>query len=621
MPHRSLQHRWPRFACCLVCGLLGVMALVRDASADEPDRSPISFALLGEQKRLLTANHTSGSVSLVNLASARVESELALGRGPADVVWLDEETAVVSLLHDDALAVVKRSGDKLTLHSTAFVGDEPRGIAVSKDKQVIYVALGGEDAIAVVEVAKLLKEPDTTAAATTRHPSLATRHFSAPGIPKTVRVSPDGRWLVACCAVPSAVLVFDLTTNALVSERRLFDGAFNPGVPAITGDSGLVVLPHAVNREFSVTPQMIDIGWVIDNRISKLPLPDGEPSTQKQLGLDIRGNAVGDAYGAAFSPDQSLLVVTAGGTHELLVIDFGSIPWPKGDPGDFLPASMQKDKSSFRRIELGGRPMAVEFVNERTVVVSNFFSNSVQIVDLDACEVTQTISLGGPNEPSLARRGEHIFFDADRSMHSWYSCHTCHTDGHTAGQVFDTRNDKSYGTPKLTPSLRGVAETGPWTWHGWQTDLHDAMKRSLSESMATKLPITDEDAAAMVAYLKTLDHPTNPRATMRDAALAKKIEAGSKLFSGKAACASCHAGNQFTSTDLFDGKVEDKKDRDPNYNPPTLRGLSSRRRFLHTGKARSLDAVLTKHHRPEDLVGEALTDDERETLIEYLKSL
>ncbi|MEK6259592.1 MAG: c-type cytochrome, partial [Planctomycetota bacterium] len=290
-------------------------------------------------------------------------------------------------------------------------------------------------------------------------------------------------------------------------------------------------------------------------------------------------------------------------------------------PGDFLPAAMQRDKSRFRRIELGGRPQAVEFVGERTVVVSNYFSNSVQVVDLDAREVTKTIALGGSSEPSLARRGEHIFYDADRSMHSWYSCHTCHTDGHTAGQVFDTRNDKSYGTPKLTPSLRGVADTGPWTWHGWQTDLHDAMKRSLSESMATKLPVTDEDATALVAYLKTLDHPANPRATTSDTALARKIELGRTLFSGKAACTSCHTGLQFTSEDKFDGKVEDKKDRDPNYNPPTLRGLASRRRFLHTGKARSLDAVLMKHHRPEDLVGESLSDDERDALVEYLKSL
>ena len=610
-----MRYGWISPTCWVVFSLLASGLLVGVASADEPDRSPISLAVIGDGRVCLTANHTSGSVSLVNLKDGRVESELAIGRGPADAVWLDEATAIVSLLHDDALAVVKRDGGKLTLHRTAFVGDEPRGIALSKDGKRLFVALGGEDAIAVVEIAGLL-----TATSNGQQPGSVSRYL-APGIPKMVRVSPDGKWLVACCGVPSAILVYDLATNALVSERRLFDGAFNPGVPAITKDSGLVVLPHAVNREFSVTPQMIDIGWVIDNRISKLPLPDGEPSTQKQLGLDIRGNAVGDAYAAAFSPDQSLLVVTAGGTHELLVIDFGSIPWPKGDPGDFLPAVMQKDKSSFRRIELGGRPQAVEFIGERTVVVSNYFSNSVQVVDLDAREVTKTISLGGPSEPGLARRGEHIFFDADRSMHSWYSCHTCHTDGHTAGQVFDTRNDKSYGTPKLTPSLRGVAETGPWTWHGWQTDLHDAMKRSLNESMATKLPITDDDATAMVAYLKTLDHPTNPRASTRDEALAKRIAAGEKLFTGKAACASCHSGTQFTSAEAFDGKVEDKKDRDPNYNPPTLRGLASRRRFLHTGKARSLDAVLTKHHRPEDLVGESLSDEECESLIEYLKSL
>ena len=606
-----------------VAGLAAIGFSWGAATAEDVDRSPISLAVSADRSVCLTANHTSGSVSLIDLASTRILSELSVGRGPADVTWIDDSTALVSLLHDDALAVVKRSGEKLSLLGKVFVGDEPRGVAVSKDKRFAYVALGGEDAVSVMDIAMLrnvvAKTPNTNSVLT----SLESRHslLPAPGIPKMVRISPDSRWLVTCCAVPSAVLVYDLQTNQLVSERRLFDGAFNPGVPAITKDSGLVILPHAVNREFSVTPQMIDIGWVIDNRISKLPLPDGAPSTQKQLGLDIRGSAVGDAYAAAFSPDGSLLVVTAGGTHELLVIEFGSIPWPSGDPGDFLPAALQKDKSRFRRIKLGGRPQAVEFIGERTVVVSNYLSNSVQVVDLDAREVTKTIPLGGLSEPSLARRGEFIFYDADRSMHSWYSCHTCHTDGHTAGQVFDTRNDKSYGTPKLTPSLRGVTDTGPWTWHGWQTDLHDAMNRSLSDSMATKLPITDDDATAMVAYLKTLDHPANPRATTIDSALAKKIELGRTLFSGKAGCASCHTGSQFTSEDKFDGKVEDKKDRDPNYNPPTLRGLASRRRFLHTGKARSLDAVLTKYHRPEDLVGETLSDDERDALVEYLKSL
>jgi cytochrome c peroxidase len=265
--------------------------------------------------------------------------------------------------------------------------------------------------------------------------------------------------------------------------------------------------------------------------------------------------------------------------------------------------------------------MGLQLLKDGTAIVANYLSNSVQIVDLDAGEVTKEISLGGPSEPDLARVGEAIFYDADRSMHSWFSCHTCHTDGHTAGQVFDTRNDKTYGTPKLTPSLRGVAETGPWTWHGWQTNLHDAMKRSLSESMATKQRVTDEDAEALVAYLKTIGHPVNQRSLTADAELSHKLEVGRSLFSGKAGCMNCHNGSQFTSDSTFDGKVEDRKDRDPLYNPPTLKGIASRRRFLHTGKARSLDAVLTKYHRPEDLVGESLTDEERDALIEYLKSL
>ena len=577
-------------------------------AANDLDRSPVALAVSDDGKVCLTANHTSGSVSLVDLASGRILSELAVGSGPADVAWMNEREALVSLLHDDILVVVTRIGDKLALGPRFGVGDEPRGLALSKDRKFAYVALGGDDAVAVVDLKS-------------NRSAFPVSYLAMGGIPKTVRVSPDGRWLVTCSAVPATVYVHDLETKQLVSERRLFDGAFNPGVPAIMKESQLLIMPHAVNREFSVTEQMIDIGWVIDNRISKLPLPDGEPSAQKQLGLDIRGHAVGDAYAAVFTPDESRLVVTCGGTHELLVIDFSSIPWPTGDPGDFLPAAMQRDKSKFRRIKVGGRPQGISILDDRTVVVANYLLNSLQIVDLETGNVTKSIPLGGPSEPNLARAGEAIFFDADRSMHSWFSCHTCHTDGHTAGQVFDTRNDRSYGTPKLTPSLRGVTQTGPWTWHGWQTDLHDAMKRSLTESMATKQPITDEDASALVAYLKTLDHPVNPRATEASDQIRKKQELGRNLFAGKAACASCHTGPQYTSDESFDGKVEDRKDRDPKYNPPTLRGVASRRRFLHTGKARSLDAVLTKYHRPEDLVGESLNDEERAALIAYLKSL
>src|SRR4029079_4963191 len=121
-------------------------------------------------------------------------------------------------------------------------------------------------------------------------------------------------------------------------------------------------------------------------------------------GLDIRGKAVGDANTIALSPDEKYAVVTCGGTHELLVLEFPSIPWPKGDPGDFLPEVLRKDTSRFRRIKLGGRPVDVQFIGDRQVIVANYFEDALQRVDIDSNQITGTVSLGGPIEFDLTRR-------------------------------------------------------------------------------------------------------------------------------------------------------------------------------------------------------------------------
>ena len=57
------------------------------------------------------------------------------------------------------------------------------------------------------------------------------------------------------------------------------------------------------------------------------------------------------------------------------------------------------------------------------------------------------------------------------------------------------------------------------------------------------------------------------------------------------------------------------------YNPPSLRGLHARRRFLHDGRATQLEQVLLRHHRPERLGGEPLSSQDRRDLIAYLQSL
>ncbi len=137
-------------------------------------------------------------------------------------------------------------------------------------------------------------------------------------------------------------------------------------------------------------------------------------------------------------------------------------------------------------------------------------------IDFDSGRITKTIALGGPKATSLARKGEAIFHDASRSSNQWYSCNTCHSDGHTNGLDFDTLNDgwqdlstTHLRSRKKVPTLRRVAATGPWTWHGWQKGLDDAMVESFTKSMQGKRPSGD-DVKAIVAYLGTLDYPRNP---------------------------------------------------------------------------------------------------------------
>jgi YVTN family beta-propeller protein len=580
-------------------------------AADKPgaimtDRSPLAIAISPDGRYAATANHTAGSVSLVDLKSRRVVHEHRCGNGPVDVVWIDEKRLLVSLRDDDDVALLELANGRLRTTKTIAVGDEPRGIALHLKSAPprAFVALAGIDQVAVIDL----------------QTNQVIKQLPVGGIPRSVAVSPNGRWLITCCNVPGNVYVYDAATYKFISKRSVFDEGFSLGRPIILPDSSHVVLASPINRTFPVTLNNIEKGWVIDNRLTKLPLPEGKYWQQKQLGLDTRGKAAGDANALAYSPDGKWLVISCGGSHELLVIDNKVLKWPIADPGDFVPHELLANESALRHVKLGGRPVDVRFLDETTAIVANYLSNSLQIIDVAAAKVVRTISLGGPQSPSLARQGEAIFFDADRSFDSWFSCHSCHFEGHTGGQTYDTLNDGNYDTYKLVPTLRGVTNTGPWTWHGWQTSLSASVKKSLQTTLSTQHDVTAQDVDALMAYLTSLKHPPSPH-RRPDGGLTKPASRGKLLFAGKAACADCHQGQTKTSADTYTVGLESNRYFYREFNPPSLSGLHTRRRFLHDGRADTLNEVLTRHHQPEKLTGEKLTVEELGDLIAYLKAL
>ncbi|MFO0846791.1 MAG: c-type cytochrome, partial [Gemmataceae bacterium] len=251
-------------------------------------------------------------------------------------------------------------------------------------------------------------------------------------------------------------------------------------------------------------------------------------------------------------------------------------------------------------------------------VVANYLLDAVQVIDVKAGKVAKTIALGAPERPSEARLGEAIFYDAKRSHHQWFSCHTCHPDGHTSGRSFDTLNDDSQSNPKMTPTLRGVARTAPYTWHGWQANLGDAVEKSITETLWGKPP-SKADVRAVVAFLGTLEHPPSPHLVKgKPGAAARR---GKALFDGPARCARCHQGGDYCSKSNYDVKLPPDGSPFDKWNPPTLRGVYDRGPYLHDGSAETLDELLRAPHAPEKLGGRAMTAEERRDLVEFLKSL
>jgi YVTN family beta-propeller protein len=577
---------------------------VAPALSRERHRSPAAIAVLPDGLRALTANQTANSVSLLDLEAGNVLAEIPVGHRPVCVACsADGRRAAVSNLWSGTLTLLEISDRGLRPVGEVVVGPLPRGLVFALDGRSLYVAVSGRNE--VLEIALDGRR--------------VKRRWPAPRDPRGLALSADGRFLAAASTRSGQVRCWELGNGKLVWERRIED-AFNLGGLGFTPDGQGLICTHAVRREFPVSKENIEQGWVIDSRLTRLPLQTEAVPPSAQLALDTKGAAVGDPDGLAIGPGGRSLAVAASGTHELLLLAADAIPWNAGDPGDVIDPAFGSNRARFRRVPLGGRPLAVAFRGRGDeVVVANYLLDAVQIVDARAGTIRRTIPLGGPARPGPARLGEKIFYDAGRSHHQWFSCHTCHVDGHTCGLTFDTLNDDSYGNPKLTPSLRHVTKTGPWTWHGWQKDLGAGVEKSLTQTMFGPPP-SDAERRALLAFLDTLGDPPNPNRGAHGVRSAA-AQHGEQLFHGKARCARCHRGEYYTSSGNYDVYLESDGSPYRLWNPPSLRGLWDRGPYLHDGRALTLEELLEKDHAPEKLGGQSLAPTEREDLVAFLKSL
>lgn len=585
--------------------VLAVVTLAATADAVSPGpRSPVDVVITPDGRHVVVANQTSDSLTLIRTADGSIASELSIDRHPVNLATSpDGRTVYATASWGGTLHAVAIEQEKLVSRAVIRVGMHPHGIAVSPDSSRVYVGLAASGEIAEVDVAA----------------GSVTRTFAAGHWPRYLAVTPDGKRLAVGLGGASAIAVLDADTGTTLYTEPLSAG-INLGQMLMSRDGAEVYFPWMVYRTNPINVRNIKLGWVLASRLGRVRT-DG-PAYREAVSLDVPERAVADSHDLVMTSDESRIVASSSGTHELLRYRLTDLPFiAQGGPGDLIDPALQYDDDRFTRIDVGGRPMGMAIAgDDRTVYVANFLRDSVQVVDIEAAKVVREIRLSDHVADSPADRGREIFYDARYSLDQWYSCHSCHIDGGTNSRIMDTMNDGTEMTFKTVLPLFDVTETGPWTWHGWQDDLAASMHNSVVETMQGKRP-SESDKLALIAYLETLSPPPNPY-RHDDGSISESAIRGEKLFaSTKAACIDCHRGESFTDGEIHDVGTASKSDAYDGYNTPSLVGTYAKTKWMHHGRAKSLREVLTEYHRPEDVHGEPLSDDEVDDLIEYLKTL
>ena len=547
-------------------------------------RRPIALTLLDEGKTLLVANRDSGTVSAWDVNKRNRLSESRVGRKLSDmtatpngnlILVTDEEAGEVTVL--------SRQKGSLQESRRIKVGHSPVSVQVSEDGKLASVACLWPRRLAIFDPGNQGQ----------------VHQVDLPFAPRRQLMVPGTAKVIVADSFAGQIAVVDLQHKKLESVRNL--AIHNIRGLALDRQKKHLLLTHqTINGRAHNTKGEIRTGNLITNNIRKLSLADlldplaDISRNERVYSLGDVELGAGDPAALAGSFDEQIVIAVAG-TNEVVI----------GRP----------ELALWTRLPVGRRPtaLAVDSARKRAYV-ANTFGDSISVVDLASRKVVDTIALGPAADLTSAERGEVHFFDARLSFDSWFSCHSCHPDGHTNGRLNDNFTDGSFGTPKRVLSLLGVKDTGPWAWNGKMADLEAQVRNSLKSTMQGPEP-SAEMVRDLTAYLRTL--PPSPSVLKARGTLDPDAQKrGAKVFA-RQKCATCHTPPTFTSAKTYDVGLRDEAG-EKLFNPPSLRGISQAGPYFHDNRAISLREVFSRYRH--ELSG-ALSERELTDLLYFLGSL
>ena len=562
-------------------------------------RRPVAMVVLKD--RLLVGNQRTGSVTIINPATNEIENEISVATQLSDLMALPDDGSVLAL--DEAAgeaSVLSPVTGGLRVQERVPIGTSPVSASIWPGGKTCSIALLWAHRLALLDLHE----------STTKTNVKLIRTIDLPFAPRKQWISPDGKTLVVADSFGGTLALIDLPAGTIRGYRSI-DGHNIRGIAA-SPDGKQVLISHSM-LDPTLSTQRDHVFWgqlmgnvlrsvAADHLLSfdgraprdpKIPMPIAHWWLSP---LGIANHGAGDPADVLVTPGGAV-VVALSGVDEVVV---------RPTPSD-----------AFWGVLVGRRPTALAMARDgRSVYVANTQDDSISVIDVPTISLTKTISLGPQPKLTAADRGESLFYEAKLSLDGWYSCNSCHTDGHTCGLLNDNHSDGSFGTPKRILSLLGAADTGPWAWNGSNATLEQQIHNSIEVTMQGKPEqVSDQQVADLIAYLHTLKPPPSLDAA-RGTLDAHTIARGRQVFD-RLDCASCHKPPIYTSAKTYDVGLRDEAGL-KKFNPPSLLGLSQRSTFFHDGRAKELSEVFTRWKHPD---GQEMSNADLRDLLAFLRSL
>ncbi len=318
--------------------------LAAEFRGDEDDELelPAENAPLAPGSYTLVSSENSNTITAIDISSGRVVSTIRMPARPRGIqVSPDGRLAYVALSDydpfvegdGDGIAVVDLSRGRLI--RTFPAGSDPEAFAVSPDGRMLYASNEDAGTATVLDL--------------TTGRVLATLVVGVE--PEGVAISPDGRWVYVTAETSNTVSVIDTRTNSIAAS---FMVEVRPRAAAFSPDGHRAYVTNEISGSLSV----VDV-----SRHEVIATVDLDGGTAKPVGVVV-------------SPDSRRVWVANGHSNTVSVIDAATL-------------------RETALVQVGRRPWGIGITPDGSrVYTANGLSNDVSVIDTATLEVLETIRAG-----------------------------------------------------------------------------------------------------------------------------------------------------------------------------------------------------------------------------------